>query len=113
MNTFFILGAGVCEMTYLYETLFHFFHGKEIKCSSVACTGIVEMIPSGGQTNHSVFQFLILIFENPVSKIKSSLKAGYELRETKFFIFNETSMILSNVLYCLDRLQIHSLVTRS
>lgn len=103
-NAFFISGAGGCGKTYLYETLLHFFRGKGIKCSAVAWTGIAAMLLPGGRTSHSVFKFPIPVFENSVSSIKPSSKAGHEIRETKVFIFDEASMIPSNALYCLDRL---------
>jgi hypothetical protein len=99
-NNVFIDGPGGTGKTFLYNVLIRslMIRGKNVM--ALAYTGIAANLLKGGRTIHSCFG--ISIHEPSIVGVKPNSTVAKRMRETDLFLFDEATLISTNLLRTID-----------
>ncbi|XP_058810656.1 ATP-dependent DNA helicase PIF2-like [Phymastichus coffea] len=88
----YIDGQGGSGKTFVYTTIYNLLMSENMKCSTMAFTGIATTLLPNGRTVHKTFGLPVPTFNNSSSNIKIQSDEGMLLKNTKVFIWNEAPM---------------------
>ncbi|XP_058789934.1 ATP-dependent DNA helicase pif1-like [Phymastichus coffea] len=89
---FYIDGQGGSGKTFVYTTIYNLLMSDNIKCSTMAYTGIAATLLPNGKTVHKSFGLPVPMFNDSSSNIKIQSNEGKILKNTKVFIWDEAPM---------------------
>lgn len=99
---FYIDGPGGSGKTYLYNVLMAFYRSQNEIVLPFATTGISALLLKGGRTAHSGFKLPIPMFDHSLSSMNMNSVNAKTIRKSKLIIIDESSMLLSNSLRCIN-----------
>ncbi|XP_058793045.1 uncharacterized protein LOC131665274 [Phymastichus coffea] len=89
---FYIDGQGGSGKTFVYTTIYNLLMSSNIKCLTMAFTGIAAILLPSGKTVHKTFGLPVPMFNDSSSNIKIQSNEGMILKNTKIFIWDEAPM---------------------
>ncbi|KAI3812851.1 hypothetical protein L1987_17564 [Smallanthus sonchifolius] len=102
-GVYFVYGYGGTGKSFLWKTLSSAIRCKGEIVLSVASSGIVSLLLSGGRTAHSRFHIPLNLNEDSLCHIKPGSDVANLLKETKLNIWDEAPMVHKHAFEALDR----------
>ncbi|XP_076913909.1 uncharacterized protein LOC143572720 [Bidens hawaiensis] len=102
-GVFFVYGYGGTGKTYLWKTLSTAIRSKGEIVLTVASSGIVSLLLTGGRTAHSRFHILINLNEDSTCYMDPGTDEAQLLEKTKLIIWDEAPMHHKHGFQALDR----------
>ncbi|XP_076039427.1 uncharacterized protein LOC143024501 [Oratosquilla oratoria] len=102
-KSFYVDAPGGSGKMYLFNKLYEYLNGNNIKTNTSAWTGIAATLLRGGKTLHSIFNLPVPLNETSVCNVPPNSGQGNFLKQVKVFIIDEASMILCYALKAIDK----------
>lgn len=100
----FVTGDGGTGKTHLFNEIIKKGRREKIKVIACAYTGCAATLLFGGTTAHSVFRFGLDVDVDDTPSIPVQSFHGRRIRECKFILIDEVSMLPRNMLEAIDRI---------